>query len=60
MTRRQLISWLMIVSSVIAVSMLAGFGEMGRWALLVTCFVAMVVASFTAPEYFAWREPPEG
>jgi hypothetical protein len=44
---------------VTAISAVLGFGQSGRWALLATYLVAIVVASFPAPEYFGWREPPD-
>jgi hypothetical protein len=59
MTRRQLISALAIVTTVTVISALIGFAQSGRWALLATCVVAIVLASFAAPEYFGWREPED-
>ena len=59
MTRRQLISYIAIVASVIAVSAATGFLQTGAWAQLATVVVAGVLASFAAPEYFGWRYPPD-
>jgi|GraSoiStandDraft_30_1057271.scaffolds.fasta_scaffold1895256_1 hypothetical protein len=59
MTRRQLISWIAIATTVIAVSALTGFLQTGAWAQLATGVVAVVLASFAAPEYFGWRYPPD-
>jgi|GraSoiStandDraft_2_1057267.scaffolds.fasta_scaffold49205_2 hypothetical protein len=59
MTRRQLLTWLLIVITVTVISALTGFAQSGRWALLATGVVAGVLASFAAPEYFGWREPPD-
>jgi hypothetical protein len=58
MTRRQLISTIAIATTVILISVLTGFAETGRWALLATGVVALLLASLAAPEYFGWRYPP--
>jgi hypothetical protein len=59
MTRRQFITVSAIALTVILVSALTGFAQSGRWALLATGVVAMVLASFAAPEYFGCREPED-
>lgn len=32
----------------------------GPWAILGMGTIAMIAASFVAPEYFGWREPRDG
>jgi hypothetical protein len=59
MTRRRLITYLATAGSVMVISVLTGFLLMGSWAQLASVVVAGVLASFAAPEYFGWREPPD-
>jgi hypothetical protein len=59
MTRRQLISYLAIAATVIAISAATGFLQTGAWAQLATVVLAGLLASFVAPEYFGWRYPPD-
>jgi hypothetical protein len=59
MTRRQLITYLATAGSVMVISVLTGFLLKGSWAQAATVVVAGVLASFAAPEYFGWREPPD-